>query len=242
MNDFKIFDDRTPKPKPNAPIKYGKVRKIRKVKDYSKYYDTRPEKVEEIKEVWSSPKFRDDNSRLVYLFRHCTSPEFGYTAREFAIAKFPEKMAKDAEFGTEDYAIKLIHEMFRRFRNHVDNHEVMLYPMLKKLKGDTIYRYYYYNVIDDEDAQKEVHRRYARNSLGLTRSIQELEDIAERGEEIRAAQEKRFQEIMARAKEAETKEQKQQQERIQREREQTKINPDGKLPDGQSSLFYGEKK
>ncbi|MGC2430015.1 MAG: hypothetical protein WA393_03150 [Nitrososphaeraceae archaeon] len=233
MNDFKTFDGRKPKPKPkpHKPIKYGKVRKIR---DHSKYHGARPEKVQEIKAVWSSPKFRDDNSRLVYLFRHCTSPEYGYTAREFATAKFPDKM--NGDYWEVEYAIKLVHQIFNRFRHNIDNHEIILHPMLKKLKGDTIYRYHYYNIIDDEEARKEMRRRAALNCLGLTRTIQKLQDLAERGDEIQAAREKRYQEIEKSAEERRMKEQKQQQEKIQREREHTKINPDGKLPDGQASL------
>ena len=113
----------------------------------------------------------------------------------------------------------------------------MLHPMLKKGKGDTIYRYYYCNIIDDEEARKELERRAALTCLGLTRRKQELEDLAERGDEIRAEQEKRLQEIEKHAEERLRKEQKQQQEKIQRAREQAKINPDGKLPEGQYSLF-----
>ena len=158
MNDFKIFDERKPRPMPtpDKPIKNGKVRKIR---DYSAYKTVRPDKIEEIKAVWHSPKFRDDNSRLVYLFRHCTSPEFGYTAREFATVKFPEKMAEDAGYGMDQYAISLIHQMFIRFRHNFNNHEILLHPMLKKINGDTIYRYYYYNIIYDEEAVREINRR-----------------------------------------------------------------------------------
>ena len=55
----------------------------------------RPEKVEEIKAVWDSPKFKTNAQRLVHLLRHCRRIEYGYTIREFAHAIFPDKMDTD---------------------------------------------------------------------------------------------------------------------------------------------------
>ena len=55
----------------------------------------RPEKVEEIKAVWDSPKFKTNAQRLVHLLRHCRRIEYGYTIREFVHAIFPDKMATD---------------------------------------------------------------------------------------------------------------------------------------------------
>lgn len=68
---------------------------IRKIIDYSIYKEIRSEKVEEIRIIWDSPKFRTNNERLIHLLRHCKNIEYGYTIREFAHARFPEKMAPE---------------------------------------------------------------------------------------------------------------------------------------------------
>jgi len=205
MTEFKMVDDRKPKPVDEPKkIKFGRARKLTQ-RDYSAYTTIRPDKVEEIKAVWDSPKsrFRNNNERLVYLFRHCTSAEYGYTIREFAQAKFPEKMK---DYDGEYLVFKALHQMFRRFRQDELNHEVVLAGLYRKLKNEPVGRWYYWNVIDDDEAMDEVNRFNYKMWLGLTRAQQENQDIIEHSEEIKAELDRHIQEIENRVKEADRKE------------------------------------
>ena len=132
-----------------------KIANARKTKDHTAQKSTRPDKVEEIKAVWDSPNFKTNNQRLVYLLRHCHNIEYGYTIREFAHARFAEKMtpepkSNDDYLWGEHYAFKALHMMFNRFRHDVFNHEVLLASVYKKLEKETVGRWYYYNIIDDD--------------------------------------------------------------------------------------------
>lgn len=140
---FKMNDDRKPdkREKTERKWRYGPVRKL-----HSEYRNVRPEKVEEIQAVWDSPIFKTNNQRLVYLFRHCKNIEYGYTIREFAHARFPKKMIFDPKDENkfvnreinEGYAFRALWMMFNRFRKDIDNHEVMLAALFRKLEtGET---------------------------------------------------------------------------------------------------------
>jgi hypothetical protein len=139
--------------------------------------------------------FRTNNQRLTYLLRHCTSPEYGFTIREFANAIHPDKMSSGEDW-ERDMAFMAITKMFNRYKKDVLNHEVMLAAIPEK--GI----YYHYNIIDDEEAQKQQELRAARVVLGLDRSIQELQHMAEHSEELERQRQQRYDEIMLKVKKA----------------------------------------
>ena len=179
---FKMVDDRKPN-KPKEVIdrrrRYGNVRRIN---NYSKYKQVRPEKVEEIKAVWDSPYFKTNSSRLVYLFRHCKSAEYAYTIREFAHARFPRKMSSG--YG-EGEAFKALQQMFRRFRHKEELHDIWLNAKFVKSESEGIWRWYYYNMVEDEKGYKEVQLRYARMDLGYDRALARIKEISEMSDEDR---------------------------------------------------------
>lgn len=165
----------------------------------------RPEKVEEIKAVWDSPKFKTNAQRLVRLIRDCKKVEYGYTIREFASAIFPDKMAtnpKDDGGWGEYHALKNIHHMFRRFRKDIKNHEIVLFAGLVKGTGT----WYYYNMADDEEGWKEVKLREAKIALGYDRAIARIEELSKMTHEDRELLEKRTtEEIIRRVAERQEK-------------------------------------
>lgn len=65
--------------------------------------------------------------------------------------------------------------MFKRFNHDVTNHEVILAAVLAKGTG----KWYYCNIIDNEQALKDKKLRAARVVLGGIRRGQELQHIAE---------------------------------------------------------------
>jgi len=149
--------------------------------------ETRPEKIDEIKAVWKSPKFKTNNRRLVHLFRHCKKVEYGYTIREFVYAIFPEKMdidpKQDGGWG-EYYALKDIRQMLRRFRHDMENHEVLL--ISRRLRSrNGVPKWYYYNTIEDEEGFLDSQMRLARITLGLHKIGEKVGDIMEMSEEER---------------------------------------------------------
>ena len=168
----------------------------------------RSEKVEEIKAVWDSPKFKTNAQRLVCLMRHCKKVEYGYTIREFSHAIFPDKMdtdPRDDDGWDEYYALKNIHHMFRRFRKDIQNHEVVLFAGLVKGHGT----WYYYNMADDEDGWKEVKLREAKIALGYDRALARIEEISKMSDEDRELLTKRTtEEIMRRITERQVKKKK----------------------------------
>ena len=144
----------------------------------------RPEKVEEIKAVWDSPKFKTNAQRLVHLLRHCRRIEYGYTIREFAHAIFPDKMDTDPkeDDGWDEYfALKNTHQIFRRFRKDIQNHEIVLFAGLVKGTGT----WCYYNMADDENGWKEVKLREAKIALGYDRALARIEEISKMSDEDR---------------------------------------------------------
>ena len=144
----------------------------------------RPEKVEEIKAVWDSPKFKTNAQRLVYLMRHCRRVEYGYTIREFSHAIFPDKMTTDPQEDDgwdEYYALKNIRQIFRRFRKDIQNHEVILFAGLVKSTST----WYYYNMADDKEGWKEVELREAKIALGYDRALARIEEISKMSDEDR---------------------------------------------------------
>ena len=144
----------------------------------------RPEKVEEIKAVWDSPKFKTNAQRLVHLLRHCRRIEYGYTIREFAHSIFPDKMATDPQEDggwDEYYALSNIRQIFRRFRKDIQNHEIILFAGLVKSTNT----WYYYNMADDKEGWKEVELREAKIALGYDRAISRIEEISKMSDEDR---------------------------------------------------------
>jgi hypothetical protein len=134
----------------------------------------RPEKVEEIKAIWDSASFRTNAQRLVHLLRHCKKIEYGYTIREFVNAVFPEQRS-------EYLALKNTHQIFRRFRKDVENHEIVLFAGL--VKGTNTW--YYYNMVNDEEGWKEVKLREAKIALGYERALARIEEISKMSHEDR---------------------------------------------------------
>ena len=132
--------------------------------------ETSPDREEEIKAVWDSPKFDTHNQRLVFLLRHCRNVNYGYTVREFSHGIFP-----DHSF--ENLAVKNVRQIFRRFRKGAKNHQVLLYS--KFVDG----KWYYYNMIEDRAAYKDVELRAMKISLGLERAASKIEGILEMSEE-----------------------------------------------------------
>jgi hypothetical protein len=122
------------KPVKKKEIKYGIIRRgfsmnflSGQMKFRAQQKEIRPEKVEEIKAIWQSPKFKTHNQRLIYLLRHCTiiEPQYGYTIREFAHAIHPQKIdpKSTGEYDSEYYAFMAIRQMFSRFNHDVTNHD-----------------------------------------------------------------------------------------------------------------------
>jgi hypothetical protein len=149
----------------------------------------RPEKVEEIKAIWDSTKFKTNSQRLVHLMRHCKKVEYGYTIREFAHAIFPDKMDTDPkeDDGWDEYfALKNTHQIFRRFRKDIQNHEIVLFAGLVKGTGT----WCYYNMADDENGWKEVKLREAKIALGYDRALARIEEISKMSDEDRELLEK----------------------------------------------------
>ncbi len=195
------------KPVKKKEIKYGKMRRglgmkflSGQMKFRAQQKEIRPEKVEEIEAIWQSPKFKTHNQRLIYLLRHCTiiEPQYGYTIREFAHAIHPQKMdpKSTGEYDDEYYAFKAIRQMFRRFSQDIENHEVLLAAVLANGTG----KWYYYNIIDNEQAIKDHKNRQDRMSLGIERAIQENQDIAKHSEEIERDLKASFDEIERKAR------------------------------------------
>lgn len=195
ISDYKIFVAT-----PAIGILYvinGFLSGLMKFRDEQK--KIRPEKVDEIKSVWQSYKLKTHNQRLIYLMRHCTiiEPQYGYLKREFAHAIHPQKMdpKSTGQYDYEYYAFKSIRQMFRRFSKDVENHQVFLAPVLAKGTG----KWYYYNIIDNDQAIKDHQYRQDRISLGIERAIQDNQDIAEHSEEIEGELKARFDEIERKA-------------------------------------------
>lgn len=202
-DEFRMFDDRKRPDESECKKKKIPIYHARKIRDpRTLKMPVRDEKVMEIKEIWESPKFKTHNQRLIYLLKHCTiiEPQYGYTIREFAHAIHPQKMDPNAdpmnEYDSEYYAFKALRKMFNRFSHDVTNHEVLLSAVLAKGTG----KWYYYNIIDDEQAIKDHHLRLARMSLGFQRTIQELEHIAEHSEEIEREHKAELEDILRRAR------------------------------------------
>jgi hypothetical protein len=143
---------------------------------------TRPDKIEEIKVIWDSPNFKTNSQRLVHLMRHCKKIEYGYTIREFAHAIFPEKMTGPlSEEHWKYFAFAALHQMFRRFRKDVQNHEIGMFAGLVKGTGT----WYYYNMIEDEEGWKDVKLRQERIALGYDRALAQIKGISEMSDEDR---------------------------------------------------------
>ena len=70
-------------------------------------------------------------------------------------------------------------------------YEVVLSAVLAKGTG----KWYYYNIIDNDEAMKEAIYRQDRIGLGEARSMQELQHIAEHSEEIETQRNERHDEI-----------------------------------------------
>jgi hypothetical protein len=167
---------------------------VRQIAVWEAQKETRPEKVEEIKAVWDSPNFKTNAQRLVYLLRHCKSAEYGYTTREFAHGIFPESMNIDIHIdgGWGEYnAKRAVHQMFRRFRHDVTNHEIILLSRFVKLK-DGIGRWYHYNMKEDPEGFREYELIAAKRSLGIKKAIDRTEDIFEMSEEERNRKQEEF--------------------------------------------------
>lgn len=147
--------------------------------------ETRPEKIEEIKAVWDSPKFKTNNQRLVFLLRHCKNVEYGYTLREFGHAIF-------SDHWSGYLALKNIHQMFTRFRKDAENHEVILLSRFMKVKG--IGRWYYYNMIEDEEGFKGYKLRMAKIVLAEEKNLAKMQDILDMSQEERERKEREFEE------------------------------------------------
>jgi hypothetical protein len=75
----------------------------------------------------------------------------------------------------EGEAFKALHQMFRRFRHNEQLHDIWLNAKFVKSESEGIWRWYYYNMVDDDEAMKEVQRRADRCWLGLERTIQDLQ-------------------------------------------------------------------
>jgi hypothetical protein len=73
--------------------------------------------------------------------------------------------------------------MFRRFRPKEELHDIWLNPKFVKSESEGIWRWYCYNMVNDDEAMKEVQRRADRCWLGLERTIQDLQGISEIPEE-----------------------------------------------------------
>lgn len=161
--------------------------------------NVRPEKVEEIKAVWSSPKFKTNNERLVHLFRHCRKPEHGYTIREFAAARTRPGSMLDRmwERDRKHSVFKTLRQMLRRFRKDAKNHEIILYA--KYVAGKN----YYYNMSYDPEGYEEVERRIAKMLLGITKSYDMDMDFLEMSETERR---RRIDEALRKLKEEPEKE------------------------------------
>jgi hypothetical protein len=80
--------------------------------------------------------------------------------------------------------MKSIHQMFRRFRNDITNHEIILYSRPIREKG--IIRWYYYNLIDDKKGWEEVSlRKESKINLGLQKRDEWNRDVMEMSDKER---------------------------------------------------------
>ena len=65
--------------------------------------------------------------------------------------------------GMNTIALKNTHQIFRRFRKDIQNHEIILFAgLVNKI---------YYNMADDKEGWKEVELREAKIALGYDRAL-----------------------------------------------------------------------
>ena len=115
---------------------------------------------------------------------YCRRIEYGFTIREFAHAIFPDKMATDPQEdgGWHEYfALKNTHQIFRRFRKDIQNHEIILFAGLVNSTNT----WYYYNMADYKEGWKEVELREAKIALGYDRALSRIEEISKMSNEDR---------------------------------------------------------